>query len=72
MALVSVHPAPSSLAKGSRRFWQQHPPLFDLTDGPITNADRELAIELIEAADDLTQEWYAPDLARLRADLAAK
>ena len=62
---VEVVPLPSGYRILSRRLWPQHPPIFP--GGEPTTADRELAIELIEALDPESRDWYASALARLRS-----
>ena len=67
MARIKIKPIPLGWRKIPKRLRPGLPPIFD---GVPTREDIALAIELIEALDPESAEWYARSLAELRARLA--
>jgi hypothetical protein len=68
MTTVSIKPLPHGFRSVPRRLWCGHPPMFD---GEPTRDDIALAIELLEALDPDSFDWYggAETIARLRERL---
>jgi hypothetical protein len=66
---VNIKPLPHGFRSVPRRLWCGHPPIFP--DGEPTRDDVALAIELLEALDPDSFDWYGGEktIARLRERL---
>ena len=69
MAEVHVEPMPARVRQIPCRWRPMHPPVFQ--NGEPTRGDILLALELIDALDEESREWYGGDalVQRLKAHL---